>query len=923
MIEPEILKESDVTPARGSKRDVFGLMVRLRCFFFSLPLKLSTTFRSYLQTMRTGRRAVRTVVRQFTSAAFAFAIGVALAGGLHWLFFEPQSTRFIHSFIDGNVVLQWISTNQRYAYLAGSVLAFALILKCLVGLKRFFVSWFNGALNSFPAICLFTAVAAFTPSSDSLMIRSIGCLTAIAFVSLVLHIGHHYATRRILRLSSLPEAAKVHLQEKLQTAEFDSDEPISSWEYDLLDRAPLISILSVKLLFLKRPVIVLDGRFGSGKTSILNLLRLHLEGKAIVIFFSAWLPGSDNTLIDFLLSDVVAECRRHYMVSGLAKSTRRFASALAKSVPYLTGITELFPTPTQLDAVNDLKSSLSRVPKRVVVLIDEMDRMQRAEIIALLKLLRGVASVPNLSFVCACDKEKIMHIAGSGQGGEDTREFFEKFFLDVMPVSEPNADTLREVGIRRIVGTLASCGAFKDDFEKQSFRSSLENIWDKSLAPYCSNLRKIGILANDLHGAAGLLERNVNFVDLTLVTALRRYRPDIHTIIAGQRLILTGGHPNIKHYVYLPDNERMLRKKELAERIDALCTEGAERDRIRAILIDLFPRYSGFLGRVVTARGFGPDELQEESRISNPSIFDAYFRYEVPKDVFGAAVFEEFMESIRMAKVQEEVEYLFKTTLGTLEIGSSRREDFIYKLSLTVHTLDMNIARWLAISVMRSADTYSYEALMRLWGDSMYACRIACRTIQMLHEGDRLEFLHTCINEAGDDTMVIGLLKNITDLRESGQTTEEINRIPLRSVWDVFTARMRRRFGLNIDTSSDDVIRTSEPEAFELWGFSDLSKWQITTKASDREIRDDFWRRYIGVNKRRLAQIFEHYFWRSMQYDSDPLPFVERRISLELLRQMNFEVLPDPDLTEKEASSLRRLDRLLKGEYKNGVPFRE
>jgi hypothetical protein len=77
------------------------------------------------------------------------------------------------------------------------------------------------------------------------------------------------------------------------------------------------------------------------------------------------------------------------------------------------------------------------------------------------------------------------------------------------------------------------------------------------------------------------------------------------------------------------------------------------------------------------------------------------------------------------------------------------------------------------------------------------------------------------------------------------------------------------------------------------------------------------------VNKRRLAQIFEHYFWRSMQYDSDPLPFVERRISLELLRQMNFEVLPDPDLTEKEASSLRRLDRLLKGEYKNGVPFRE
>ena len=110
----------------------------------------------------------------------------------------------------------------------------------------------------------------------------------------------------------------------------ESDDPIESWAEDTLGRAALIDSLSVKLLISKAPVIALFGEFGSGKTSILNLLREHLQGKAIVVSFRTWLPGSQETLTSYLMADIANECQKHYMVPGLRKSAGRLANALSQ-----------------------------------------------------------------------------------------------------------------------------------------------------------------------------------------------------------------------------------------------------------------------------------------------------------------------------------------------------------------------------------------------------------------------------------------------------------------------------------------------------------------------------------------------------------------------------------------------------------------
>jgi hypothetical protein len=207
-----------------------------------------------------------------------------------------------------------------------------------------------------------------------------------------------------------------------------------------------------------------------------------------------------------------------------------------------------------------------------------------------------------------------------------------------------------------------------------------------------------------------------------------------------------------------------------------------------------------------------------------------------------------------------------------------------------------------------------------LFGESSAAFGIAKNVLQESGESERIQLLREFVSDAGDDTMVFGLLESLTDLFDA-VSEGQIPRYPLRAVWDTFRKRMRGKFGPASQVSIEDAHQTSDRDAFVLWGRRDLSKWGIAVDPSDREMRDDFWVRYIGVSIKRLASAFSYYFMQPGMFHSDLTEFVDQRISIDVLRRLNSNALPDPDLTKEEKKSLYRLNRLLNGDYKGGVPM--
>lgn len=691
----------------------------------------------------------------------------------------------------------------------------------------------------------------------------------------------------------------------------ESDDPIKSWAQDALGRAALVDSLSVKIMIAKAPVLVLSGAFGSGKASTLNLLGEHLGDKAITVSFSTWLPGSAETLSSYLLADIANECKKQYVVPGLRQSARRLATALGQKVPLLSDYLKLLPVPTQKDDIENLKSALVRFPKRVVVLLDEIDRMEKEELVTLLKVIRGISTLPNLTFVCAGDRRTIVETV-KGEYSDKNNEYFEKFFPVLIQVPEPDPAGLHRAGTERLVAAFAGRDWFENEPEKTKFRDQIEKLWDGRIAPYCRNLRTIGLLANDVSVAAAPLRREVDPVDLTLIELLRRFKPVIYELVARNSLALTGGESMLRGGPFQTDEDADKNKAEFLADLKSALPDDDDLDQVKGVLFELFPLLSKGGGPLKRPRPLRKDQTDEsDKRISEPGMFPAYFRYEIPDAIFSSVEMASLLRQFEHAATQTARAIVFLDTLQSMEKGSLKRDDFLRKLADSVKSIPVPVAKSLGEAAVKASAKYAYD-MFPSFGEAGHVLRMILLIAQRLSQTERVAFLQECILNASDDTMAFRILTILTQQKDDSKID-----VSVADLYASFAMRMRKRYGRDVDAADVDLT-ASDPWALDYWG-RDFSASGIKTNPEDRKIQNDFWLRYIGNSRARLAKAFREFFLPPAAYSEDPAPLVQNRIYLEDLKRLYEELPEDATLTNADRQSLALLDRFLKGDFKNGI----
>ena len=687
-----------------------------------------------------------------------------------------------------------------------------------------------------------------------------------------------------------------------------TDEPIESWKQDALGRAAIVEILTSKIMIGKAPVIALSGPLGVGKTSVLNLLEAHLSDRAIVVRFVTWLPGSQDALSSYLLADIAKECRKHYVVPGLSRSASRVARALAASVPYLKGLAEYFPAMTQRDDILALREALSRIPKRVVVLLDELDRMEKGEVLTLLKMLRGISGLPNCTFLCAVSLEDLMQVVRDGKD-EDSRLYFEKFFPVTVTLPKPNNETLRRVAVQRVVQTFASEEWFRTPAEQDGFESDLAKCWKETAAPFCGTFRSIGLLVTDLEIAARLLRRQVDALDLTLITALRRFKPDVYGLVSRSARPLTGGEHPVRSGEYLREDQKKREVQTFRDDLKKLL-DVQEETAVRSMLKCLFPKFSqseDHLRPACVDRG----SAGSDRRISEPSIFPAYFRHEIPEEMFSFMELEQFLGAFRAAGGDEERGRVYGRTLKTLRKGSLKRDDFLRKLAETIKTLDPEQADELATAAVSEASEYTYD-LFSAWGESGHVLRMVMWAAQKMPYKNQVSFLADCIGVVSDDTLALRILRLTEPKEDAGLMVTYGELAP------AFMQRMRERYSPNAAAETMD-LSASDPEAFQRWS---MQSEELGYDPEDRKIQRSFWLRRIGSSRKALAEAFDRFLLPSHYvFRDDPTPYVETMLPLADLAALLRDLPEAEDLDEGETAALLRLRKLLAGEYSNGIPM--
>ena len=748
--------------------------------------------------------------------------------------------------------------------------------------------------------------------------RPIGAELLIVFLFFVVAFFLHV---RALQASTRPadeEDIRVSLETipKPSNEISESDEPIKTWSEDTIGRASVVDNLAVAILISKVPVIGLVGDFGSGKTSVLNLFREHVADKAIIVAFSGWLPGSADTLASYLMADIANECQKQYMVPGLRRSLDRVAKALAQSVPVLRGITELLPTDTQKDDIEHLKSALSRLPKRVVVLLDELDRMQHEEVRTLLKVVRGISYLPNLSFICAAEKSKLIETI-SGDVNNASQLYFEKFFPVEVAIPKVNDRDLQKAGVERIISALKRRKWFNNDGEVDIFRDQLNKVWEKKIGPFCQTLRSIGLLANDVGIAAAPLRREVDLVDLVLIETVKRFRPRIYNAIAQNSLALTGGESMLKGGEYHSDEEKKLVSERFRQQLKSLTETDAEYEAVSSLVAELFPLFAKDEPRSWVLRHESVKRVDEEKRIAQAGMFPAYFRYALPAAMFSSLELEEFSRRTKALASEQERRDLFVEELRSMERGSLKRDDFLKKVSEAIKVEDKDVSRSWALAALSAANEVLYDTFAGL-GEAGHVLRMVIRYAERLKGSDRVKFLQEGILVAADDSLAYRILRILTDPKSDAELG-----VSYAELYPAFVQRMRGRYGLEVDVAKVDLT-TSDPRAFDEWAASDLSSVGVTVDPADQPMQHDFWKRYLsGRSRSKLFTTFNQIILPFYIFQTDPAPYVENKVSIDLIRKLYAELPDDPGMSEVPRKYRVRLFRFLRGDFKNGIPMED
>lgn len=435
-----------------------------------------------------------------------------------------------------------------------------------------------------------------------------------------------------------------------------SDAPVASREHDRLQRWPFAERIADTLATRSDPsslVVGVYGRWGEGKTTVLQFIeqRLAEHDDVILVRFNPWLFTSDTDLFLSFFAQVAGAIDRKLktrterlgefltkyggLVSGLSWAVGDFRAGAGTAATKL-GEELAKVSPAELRA--RLEEGLAEAGKRVVVLLDDIDRLDKDEAQAVFRLLKVAADFDWTSYVLAFDREIVAEALSERyprreNGGDD---FLDKIVQVPLPLPPIPREVLRRLLFEDINRVLDDSEVELSDRDVHRFTTE----FDLRLLGYLDTPRAAKRYVNALQFALPLLRGEVDTVDLLLIEALRVFQPRLHQLVVRRRdMVLNGGRDRSKEEV-----------EAFKADMTALVGTGESARHTLQLLQGLFPRLKSIYSNYV----FGPESdarWAREKRIASERYFDRYFASGVPAgDIADGTV----RELVLMAQTDED-----------------------------------------------------------------------------------------------------------------------------------------------------------------------------------------------------------------------------------------------------------------------------
>lgn len=323
-------------------------------------------------------------------------------------------------------------------------------------------------------------------------------------------------------------------------------------------------------------VININESYGYGKTSFLHILAKHLQAQQqpyLFIDFRPWLCDNNQAIIKEFFTLLCSNLKD----TGLNDDINQYMSLLLKESSQLAPWWAKIPLSLFSKAIkqkslkethDSIKASLQEIDRPIIVTIDDVDRLEKEELTAVLKLIRDTADFPNIFYIVAAENahlEAMLYQIGI----QNPNIYLKKFFnLDYLLPAHEN------IHINHFLSTFKQT-LHNYGYAHDTINSSLLRYHDIDRLNYAfQNMRDVNRLMNAYSTTLDLLRHNNNihmidpFEQLCIIM-IRHLWPDIYKTLRGHNYQLLELTPyQNDSYLILKDRvnlEKKLKQKEAEE----------------------------------------------------------------------------------------------------------------------------------------------------------------------------------------------------------------------------------------------------------------------------------------------------------------------------------------------------------------------
>lgn len=437
-----------------------------------------------------------------------------------------------------------------------------------------------------------------------------------------------------------------------------NDLPICEKDKDLLNRYTFAKNISDSIMTMDAKdgiCLSIQGPWGSGKTSVINLIiecikENYKKTEPQIIFFTPWnFVSTEDLFIQFfaLLADsfsdgklkrdkIIAEELKKYI--GLIDSLNpglKLASLLATALNDSVSKRNPFDSSNLQKQRNLIVDLIKKQKRKIIVVIDDLDRLADEEIRLVFQLVNSVARFPNIVYLLAYDKTVVVNALTKVQSA-DGEKYLEKIVQ--VPISLPEIKTQDIENclfdyLNRIIHQ------FNYSFDNDYWSGVYWHIINGKV----HNIRSVIRLINSLYVKCTLVGQDVNFVDLIVITFIELYYSDLYDWIKENRKLLTHSGELINFYFKNDSEYSTFMRKSLG----SINSESI--DEYKTILDLVFPSWDN---RII----YDANSLRRHQRIAHCDYVDRYFCYGIDKSSISRSHINRILFSESHDKIREYIE---------------------------------------------------------------------------------------------------------------------------------------------------------------------------------------------------------------------------------------------------------------------------